>query len=53
MRTEDLEVFKLSHEVVLDTYRFTKDYPDEEKFGLVSQMRRSAASIPMNIMEGS
>ncbi len=53
MKTEDLEVFKLSHEVVLDTYKLTRDYPNEERFGLVSQMRRSSASIPMNIMEGS
>lgn len=53
MKTEDLEVFKLSHEVVLDTYKLTRNYPDEEKFGLVSQMRRSSSSAPMNIMEGA
>jgi four helix bundle protein len=53
MKTEDLEVFKMSHEVVLDTYKLTRNYTDEEKFGLVSQMRRSSSSVPMNIMEGA
>ncbi len=53
MKPEDMEVFKLSHEVVLETYKLTKDFPNEEKFGLVSQMRRSSSSIPTNIMEGA
>jgi four helix bundle protein len=53
MKPENMDVFKLSHEVVLETYKFTKDFPDEEKFGLVSQMRRSCSSVPMNIMEGA
>ena len=51
-RFEDLEVWKKSHELVLKIYHITKDYPSEEKFGLVSQMRRSAVSIPANIAEG-
>ncbi|MDI6890374.1 MAG: four helix bundle protein [Thermodesulfovibrionales bacterium] len=49
---EDLEVWKKAHELVLNIYNITKDYPSEEKFGLVSQMRRAAISIPANIAEG-
>jgi len=51
-RFEDLEVWKKAHELVLKIYDITKDYPSEEKFGLVSQMRRAAISIPANIAEG-
>lgn len=50
---EDLDVFKLSHQLALKTYELTKGFPQHEKFGLISQMRRSAYSIPMNLMEGS
>lgn len=49
---EDLIVWKKSHDLVLEVYRITKDFPSEEKFGLVSQMRRAAVSIPANIAEG-
>lgn len=49
---EDLEVWKKAHELVLKIYNITADYPSEEKFGLVSQMRRAAISIPANIAEG-
>ena len=50
---EELDVFKLSHQLALEIYEITKDFPEYEKFGLVSQMRRSAYSIPMNLLEGS
>ena len=46
------EVFKLSHEMVLKIYKSTKKFPNEERFGLTSQLRRSAYSIPMNLIEG-
>ncbi|MBI3956853.1 MAG: four helix bundle protein [Candidatus Kerfeldbacteria bacterium] len=48
----DLEVWKEAHRLVLTIYRVTKSFPSEEKFGLVSQMRRCAVSITSNIAEG-
>jgi four helix bundle protein len=53
MKVEDMDVFKLSHELTLTIYKVTENFPKEEKYGLTSQMRRSAASIPTNLMEGS
>lgn len=53
MNIEDMDVFKLSHRLTLDIYQHTKKYPTDEKFGLVSQMRRAASSVPMNLVEGS
>ena len=47
-----LRVFGLADKLVLSIYEMTKCFPDEEKFGLVSQMRRAAVSIPANIAEG-
>ncbi len=52
MKVEDLDVFKLSHELTLQVYKVTENFPDDERFGLTSQMRRSSASIPTNLMEG-
>jgi four helix bundle protein len=48
----DLEVWKLAHDLTLQTYRATKGFPADERFGLTSQIRRSAASVPANIAEG-
>lgn len=48
----DLEVWKLGMEIVLDVYGVTKTFPEDERYGLVAQMRRSAVSIPSNIAEG-
>lgn len=52
-KVEDLDVFKLSHSLALEIFKLTKTFPEEEKFGLISQMRRAAYSIPMNLMEGA
>jgi len=46
-----LKVWEKAHQLTLDVYRATRSFPDEERFGLTSQMRRSAASIPSNIAE--
>ena len=49
---KDLNIWKRSIEVVEDIYKITKNFPKEEIYGLTSQLRRSAVSIPSNIAEG-
>ena len=49
---QELIVWQKSHQFVLDIYRFTKKLPKDEQYGLISQLRRSAFSIPANIAEG-
>jgi four helix bundle protein len=53
MDHKDLEVWKKSMDLVVRLYQITKLFPDSEKYGLTSQMRRAAVSIPSNIAEGS
>lgn len=48
-----LRVWKLSIEFVALIYRITRIFPENEKYGLVSQLRRAAVSIPANISEGA
>ena len=47
-----LEVWKKAHEFVLLTYKYTKEFPKFELFGLTSQIRRAVVSITANIVEG-
>jgi four helix bundle protein len=49
----NLEVWKRSLNFVTKMYKITANFPADEKFGLVSQMRRAAVSIPSNIAEGA
>ena len=49
---KELIVWQKAHLLVLEVYRFTKEFPADERFGLIAQLRRSAASIPANIAEG-
>ena len=48
-----LDVWKLSMELSRRIYHLTTRFPGEERFGLVSQMRRAAVSIPSNLAEGA
>lgn len=50
---KNLNAWIKSFEFVKDIYSITEKFPHEEKFGLVSQMRRAAVSIPVNIAEGA
>jgi len=47
-----LQVWRKAHELTLEVYQATKQFPQDERFGLTSQMRRSSSSIPTNIAEG-
>lgn len=48
----DLIVWQKSYALCLLVYRYTRDFPRNEEFGLISQLRRSAVSVPSNIAEG-
>ena len=49
----DIRAWEKGHALTLVIYQATQQFPDDEKFGLTSQMRRASASIPTNIAEGS
>jgi four helix bundle protein len=48
----DLKVWQKAHELTLAVYRVTAGFPREEQYGIVSQLRRAAASVPANLAEG-
>ena len=52
-RHKRMDIWLLSIALVEEIYALTQTFPNEEKFGLISQMRRSAVSVPSNIAEGA
>jgi four helix bundle protein len=48
----NLEVWKLAHQLTLEVYMISKKFPSSEMYGLTSQVRRSISSVPTNIIEG-
>ncbi len=53
MNHKDLEVWKSSMDLVEIIYQVSSHFPNDEKYGLTSQIRRSAVSVPSNIAEGA
>ena len=51
-RWQRLEVWKLSDDLAFKVYQATRHFPKEEMFGITSQIRRAALSVPTNIVEG-
>lgn len=49
---KDLKIWRLGKEIVMDVYSITAGFPQQENYGLVSQLKRAAVSIPSNIAEG-
>jgi four helix bundle protein len=52
-RFTELQVWQRGHALVLSVYRMTVGFPQVERYGLISQLRRAALSVPTNIAEGS
>ncbi|MBS1501398.1 MAG: four helix bundle protein [Bacteroidetes bacterium] len=50
---KELKIWNKAIDLTVDVYKATADFPSDERFGLVSQSRRSAVSIPSNIAEGA
>lgn len=50
---QKLNIYNVSRSFVLECYRLTKILPSDEKFGMISQVRRAALSVHLNIAEGS
>ncbi|MDX1652602.1 MAG: four helix bundle protein [Brumimicrobium sp.] len=53
MTHKDLNIYKLSIDLVTDIYKLSEQFPESEGFGLTAQIRRAAVSVPSNIAEGS
>jgi four helix bundle protein len=52
MDFKSLKMWRKAHELVLEIYRITRSFPADENYGITSQLRRAAVSIPNNIAEG-
>jgi len=52
MTYKELKVWQKADELALAIYRLTKNYPKDEIYGITSQLRRAALSVPTNIVEG-
>lgn len=52
-KIKDLKIWVRAMDITVDVYRMTECFPNEEKYGLTSQVRRAAVSIPSNIVEGA
>ena len=50
---KELKIWKKAIDLAIDVYKATENFPKEEKYGLTSQTRRSAVSVPSNIAEGA
>ena len=50
---KDLKIWKEGIDLIISIYKLTKEFPNEELYGLTSQMRRAAVSYPSNIAEGA
>lgn len=50
---KNIKAYQLAEELVLEIYKITKTFPKEEIYGLTSQLRRAAVSVPANIAEGA
>ena len=49
---KDLEIYQRSKKLLKEIYKITEEYPEQEKYNVISQLRRSVLSIPLNIAEG-
>ncbi len=50
---KNIKAFQFANNLAVEIYKITKNFPKEETYGLVSQLRRSAVSVPANIAEGA
>ena len=50
---KNIEVWKLSYDLSLQIYEYSKSFPENERYGLTSQLRRAVLSIPINVAEGA